>query len=109
MLALMEMTNPIWEWLIAPIVLVSLGFFVGHFVGRWERREDRADDRQRRQFSAPPSHGLPSPPLWVLPSQDRRPYDWEKRDGRAERERRDIDAAGSQYWARRRARENKER
>ena len=73
MLALMEMTNPMWEWIIAPIALVSLGFFVGHFVGRWERGEDRADDRQRRQFSAPPS-----PLLRVLPSQDMRPYDWQK-------------------------------
>ena len=73
MLALMEMTNPMWEWVIAPVALVSLGFFVGHFVGRWERREDRADDRQRRQFSAPPS-----PLLRALPSQDKRPYDWQR-------------------------------
>jgi hypothetical protein len=77
MLALMEMTNPIWEWIIAPIALFSLGYFVGHALGRWDRREDRADDQQRRQFSAPPS-----PLLRVLPSQDRQPYDWQRNRNR---------------------------
>lgn len=73
MLALMEMTNPMWEWLIAPIALLSLGFFGGHALGRWDRYEDRADNWQRQQPSAPPP-----PLLRVLPTQDRQPYDWQK-------------------------------
>jgi len=76
MFALMEMTNPMWEWVITPIALLSLGFFAGHTLGQWEKREKRADDRQRRQFSAPPV-----PRLRVLPSQDRLPYDWDKEAG----------------------------
>ena len=78
MLALMEMTNPMWEWLIAPLALMTIGLLIGYFAGRWERREDRADDQQRRQFSAP---------LRMLPAEDNRPY-----DEQAERERRIIDA-----------------
>lgn len=74
MLALMEMTNPMWEWIIAPIALFSLGFFVGHALGRWDRQEDRAANQQRRQLSAPAD-------LRVLGSQDRPPYDWQRETG----------------------------
>jgi len=41
MFALMEMTNPMWEWLIAPLLLFSLGMAVGWFMGMYEKRAIR--------------------------------------------------------------------
>ena len=68
MLALMEMTNPMWEWLIAPIALVSIGFLIGHFVGQWEKDKD---DEVWERPHADPDHikilGYINPP----------PYNWE--------------------------------
>tara|TARA_Y100001951_G_C11176331_1_gene203290 strand:- start:366 stop:536 length:171 start_codon:yes stop_codon:yes gene_type:complete len=51
MFALMEMTNPMWEWIFAPVILVCLGFAVGHFAGRWEKNEEAL--WRKNQNSAP--------------------------------------------------------
>ena len=73
MLALMEMTNPMWEWLIAPLALMTIGLLIGYFAGRWEKDTEALEylDRQDAEFSALPN-------ARVLPSQDQRPYDWKK-------------------------------
>jgi len=65
MFALMEMTNPMWEWVFAPIALVSIGFLVGHFVGRWEK-----DDEAWEQPHADPDH------IRILGYVNRPPYNW---------------------------------
>ena len=80
MLALMEMTNPMWEWLIAPLALMTIGLLIGYFAGRWEKDTEALErlDHQDPYFSAP---------LRMLPAEDNRPY-----DEQAERERRIIDA-----------------
>ena len=73
MLALMEMTNPMWEWLIAPMILVTIGLLIGYFVGRWEKETEALErwDLQDGGFSALPD-------LTALGSQDWQPYDQEK-------------------------------
>ena len=38
MLALMEMTNPMWEWFLAPLILFTLGYCVGWAAGMYEKR-----------------------------------------------------------------------
>ena len=96
MLALMEMTNPIWEWLIAPIALVSLGFAVGHFVGRWEKNEEAL--WRKNQISAPKPFIPDYPHLQPLGERHQQPYDWEKKDRRAERERRELDDEVWRFW-----------
>ena len=75
MLALMEMTNPMWEWLIAPLALMTIGLLIGYFAGRWEKDTEALEylDRQDAERSGPPIARM-------RPSQGQQPYDW-KRDG----------------------------
>ena len=76
MLALMEMTNPMWEWLIAPLALMTIGLLIGYFAGRWENDTEALErlDHQDPNFSAPVT------------------YAWPHNTEQAERERRIIDA-----------------
>ena len=39
MLGLMMMNNPMWEWVLAPILLVMLGYGVGLFARGYEVRD----------------------------------------------------------------------
>ena len=39
MLGLMMMNNPMWEWVLAPILLVMLGYGVGWFARGYEVRD----------------------------------------------------------------------
>lgn len=34
MFALMEMTNPMWEWLIAPLILIGIGMLLGGVIAK---------------------------------------------------------------------------
>ena len=61
MLALMEMTNPMWEWLIAPLALMTIGLLIGYFAGRWEKDTEALEylDRQDAERSGPVADAWP--------------------------------------------------
>lgn len=39
MTALMCMSNPLWEWIIAPATLISIGWWIHEYVDRDEARD----------------------------------------------------------------------
>jgi hypothetical protein len=55
MIALMCMTNPMWEWIIAPLLLIGIGVAFGY----WLRI---ADETEKKSLGRP------------------KPYDWEQED-----------------------------
>ena len=65
--ALLWMVNPIWEGLVAPLILVLAGYWARPRIERFFVKVDEIDRLNRVRFPDPPSHVRPM----------REPYDWE--------------------------------
>jgi len=65
--ALLWMVNPIWEGLIAPLILVLAGYWARPRIEQFFAKVDEIDRLNRVRFPDPPSHVRPM----------REPYDWE--------------------------------
>jgi len=72
MIGLMEMTSPMWEWLLAPLGLIGIGFFLGTLYERWCH-----DDRLLLDAMCPDEDTYPISHVRVIPEK-KAPYDWEQ-------------------------------
>lgn len=70
MLALLFMVNPIWQVVIAPLILLTIGYWARPRVEAWLARIDEIE-RLGRRYQTPPSH---------VRKVENGPYDWAAED-----------------------------
>ena len=70
MLGLLFMVNPIWQVVVAPLILLTIGYYARPRVEAWLARMDEID-RINRRFRPPASHVRR-----VEDNGDDGPYDW---------------------------------
>lgn len=77
MIALMEMTNPMWEWLIAPLILIGIGMLLGGVIAK-KLFDYEFNERWRENYI---DNKPPLTHVKFIPDSGNTLYNWEDEEG----------------------------
>ena len=79
MLALLSMTNPLWQFVIGPLALIGVGYWLRGALDRYDDRNPATPGPYGLSATSPGRVDPTEPQIRIL-GPDRGPYDWEKED-----------------------------
>jgi hypothetical protein len=79
MFAILLMTNPLWQFIIAPFGLIGIGYWLRGALDRYDDRNPGTPGPYNPSVISPGRVDLTEPQIRIL-GPDRGPYDWEKED-----------------------------
>ncbi len=77
MIALMEMTNPMWEWLVAPLILIGIGMLLGGVIAKKMLKYELDQGWRESYIDKKP----PLKHVKFIPDSGATLYNWEDEEG----------------------------